>query len=66
MEELEEEIKSIKSGRASPDIFDDLEVSAYGEKHVFKDLCQTLVKGTNALIVKVFDEAVKEEVIKSI
>ena len=63
---MEEEIQEVKSGRASPNIFDNLEVNAYGEKHTFSDLSQTIVKGTNALIVKVFDEGVKDEVIKAL
>ena len=34
-EALEEKLAAIKSGRASPRIFDDLEVKAYGEAQVF-------------------------------
>ena len=66
LELLEEDLKSIKSGRASNDIFDDLEVKAYGEFHPFGDLCQTIVRGNQLLTVKVFDESVKDEVIKSL
>lgn len=66
IDDLDEKIATIKSGRASTDIFNDIEINAYGEKHPFADLCQTIVKGTNALLVKVFDDAVKEEVIKAL
>ena len=39
MELLEDELKNVKSGRASPNIFDGVEINAYGEKHKFVDLC---------------------------
>jgi ribosome recycling factor len=45
LEELEVQLKSIKTGRATNDIFDDLEVKAYGESQKFGDLCKTIVKG---------------------
>ncbi len=59
-------MKKVKTGRASPNIFDHLEITAYGEKHPFPDVCQTIVKGNNNLLVKVFDENVKDEVIKAL
>ena len=31
LDEMAESVAAIKSGRATPDIFDDLEVKAYGE-----------------------------------
>eukprot|EP00347_Sterkiella_histriomuscorum_P009325 403341640 len=61
-----EELKLVKSGRAAPDIFDHIEVIAYGEKHPFSDLCQTIVKGNNNLLVRIFDENVKEDVLKAL
>ena len=42
-ETLEDELSYIKSGRASPNMFDDLEVKAYGELHVMKDLATVSV-----------------------
>jgi ribosome recycling factor len=63
---LDATLKLIRSGRASPNIFDHLEVMAYGEKHPFSDMCQTIVKGTNNLLVRVFDDGVKEDVIKTL
>ena len=63
---LDEKLASIKSGRASPRIFDDVEVKAYGELQVFQDVAQTVVQGNNNLIVKVFDESVKDEVLKAL
>ena len=56
----------MRTGRASPNIFDHLEVTAYGEKHPFADLCQVIVKGSNQLLVRVFDDAAKEDVIKAL
>lgn len=45
LESLENDLKSIKSGRATGDIFDDLDVKAYGEMTKFGELCQTIVRG---------------------
>ena len=56
----------MRSGRASPNMFDHIEVVAYGEKHPFPDLCQVIVKGTNNLLVRVFDDNAKEDVIRSL
>ena len=47
-------------------MFDNIKITAYGEKVDFRDLCQTIVKGNNLLLVKIFDEAVKTEVIKAL
>lgn len=66
MDLLDEELSAIKSGRASRDIFDDLEVKAYGEMQMFCDVAQTVVQGQQNLIVKVFDESVKDEILKSL
>ena len=33
VESLDESLKEIKSGRAAPNMFDHVEVVAYGEKH---------------------------------
>lgn len=64
--DIEEALKQVKTGRASPNIFDHLEVTAYGEKHPFTDLCQVIVKGSNQLLVRVFDDAAKDDVIKAL
>ena len=66
VEELEEKLNEIKSGRASPTIFNDLEVKAYGEKTPMQDIASVSVQGTSNLVVKVFDESVKEEVVKAL
>jgi ribosome recycling factor len=37
------------------------------EKNIpFSDLCQVIVKGTNNLLVRVFDEQAKDDVIKAL
>ena len=59
-------MSKINSGRASPQIFSDLEVKAYGEMYPFGDLATTVVQGNNLLLVKVFDESVKEEILKAL
>ena len=63
---LEEELSKVNSGRASPQIFSDLEVKAYGEMYPFGDLATTVVQGNNLLIVKVFDDSIKEEILKAL
>ena len=63
---FEDDLKTIKSGRATNDVFDDLEVKAYGEMQSFGDLCQTIVRGNQILTVKVYDESVKDEVVKAL
>ena len=37
--DMDEALKQIRTGRAAPNMFDHLEVTAYGEKHPFSDLC---------------------------
>lgn len=64
--EAKAELDKVKSGRAAPDIFDHVEVSAYGQKQAFSQVGQVIVKGSQTLLVKVFDEAVREEVVKAL
>ena len=66
LETLEEKLKNIKSNRASNDVFDELPVKAYGEIQRFGALTQTIVRGQQLLTVKVYDDSVKEEVMKSL
>ena len=47
-------------------MFNDLIVKAYGEDYPLGDLATTVVQGANNLVIKVFDEAVKEEVLKAL
>lgn len=65
-ESLEESLASIKSGRASPTIFNDILVKAYGEEYPLGDLATTVVQGSNQLMIKIFDESVKDEVLKAL
>ena len=41
-------------------------VNAYGDSYPFSEIAQTIVKGSNVLLIKVFDDSVKEEVMKSL
>ena len=66
LEELEDRLGEIKSGRASPTIFNDIEVKAYGEMTPMQDIASVSVQGTSNLIVKVFDESIKDEVVKAL
>ena len=63
---MQEEFTAIKGSRASADLFDDLEVKAYGEMQDFQEVAQTIVKGDQVLIVKVYDDSIKDEVVKTL
>ena len=47
-------------------MFDDVEVKAYGETHQLSDLATASLQGTNTILLKVFDDSVKEEIMKSL
>ena len=66
VEDLEESFKAIKSGRASNDIFDELDVHVYGDTCRFGDLCQTIVRGEQLLTVKLFDPNIKDEILSAL
>jgi len=59
-------LATIKSGRATADIFDDLQVKAYGDQQDWSEVCQTIVRGTSSLTVKIYDPSVKDEVVKAL
>lgn len=63
---MKEQLNQIKWGKVSVDMFDHIVINAFGEKHAFSDLCQILVKGQNSLIVKVFEDNFKDEILKAI
>ena len=66
VEELEEALATIRSGRATADMFDDLQVQAYGDQQDWSEVCQTIVRGTASLTVKIYDPSVKDEVVKAL
>ena len=41
-------------------------VKAYGEEYPLGELATTVVQGASNLVIKVFDESVKEEVLKAL
>ena len=41
-------------------------VRAYGEEYPLGDLATTVVQGNNNLLIKIFDESVREDVLKSL
>ena len=47
-------------------MFDDVEVKAYGETHMMRDLATASLQGTNTILLKVFDDSVKDEIMKSL
>lgn len=66
VDDLQEALKELKKYRASPNMFDDVQVQAYGGKHDLSELGQTIVRGENNLLVSVYDDTVKEAVMKAI
>ena len=47
-------------------MFDDVEVKAYGETHLLRDLATASLQGTNTILLKVFDDSVRDEIMKSL
>lgn len=66
VDDLQDALKELKKYRASPNMFDEVQVQAYGSKHDLSELGQTIVRGENNLLVSVYDDTVKEAVMKAI
>ncbi|CAI2377497.1 unnamed protein product [Moneuplotes crassus] len=66
IEDFEDCLKTLKSYRASPNMFDDVSVPAYGDAYNLSELAQTIVRGENNLLISVYDESLKESVMKAI
>lgn len=65
-EEFKHELKEIKGHRASSNMFDSVMVQAYGSKHKLPDLAQTIVRGENSVVISVYDDTIKESVMKAV
>ncbi len=56
IESFKMDLNSLRSGRVSPAIIEDLTVEAYGNKMKLKELASIAVQPPNILIVQVWDE----------
>ena len=56
LESFKIDLNSLRSGRVSPAIIEDLTVEAYGNKMKLKELASIAVQPPNILIVQVWDE----------
>ena len=66
IEDFEEHLRELKTYRASPNMFDRVPVPAYGEVYDLSELAQTIVRGESNLLVSVYDDSIKESVMKAI
>ena len=60
----EEEMKKVSTGRISPQILNDIKVTAYGDKHPILSLCQVVVVDANMLNVNLFDAGLTDASLK--
>ena len=59
-------LKGVRSGRATPTIFDHIQVQAHGTQHPFSDLCTAAVRGQGNIVVSVHDAGLREAVVKAL
>ncbi|CAI2377885.1 unnamed protein product [Moneuplotes crassus] len=66
IEEFEDNLKTLKNYRASPNMFDHVSIPAYGDSYDLCELGQTIVRGESNILISVYDESLKESVMKAI
>jgi len=66
IDDFNESLDEIKRYRASPNMFDKVVVQAYGDYSDLRDLGQTIIRGENNVLISVYDETIKESVMKAI
>ena len=65
VDEFEEDLTQLKGYRATPNMFDEVQIHAYGDIYDLSELGQTIVRGENNLLISVYDDQLKEAVMKS-
>lgn len=63
---LEEELKGIRTGRASPGLVESIEISYYGTGTPLKQLASIAVPEPQAIVIKPYDPSVLKEIEKTI
>eukprot|EP00951_Prasinocladus_malaysianus_P034484 scaffold348451_cov45-Prasinocladus_malaysianus.AAC.2 len=66
VEHLSHELANIRSGRATPEMLDFIQVEAYGERAPLKGLAAVSVRDPRLLSLSVYDPSVIDNVIKAI
>jgi ribosome recycling factor len=61
-----ESINKLKIGRIIPELFDEIEVSAYGDSILINQIAQILPRDGSSLIIKVYDPSIQNEVLQSL
>ncbi|KAK9868932.1 hypothetical protein WJX84_000497 [Apatococcus fuscideae] len=63
---LHDSLASLRSGRASPGLLDNIKVDAYGEKVPFKSIAACTVREAQLLVVTAFDPGTIQSIAKAI
>ena len=63
VKEFKEELNKMKLGRLGTDMLKDMKVKAYGEQVNLLDLCQSMNKGADTLVLNVFDSSLIKDVV---
>ena len=66
LEHFQHELACIRSGRATPEMLDFVEVEAYGEKQPLKAAAATSVRSAQLLVLSVYDPSIIDNVVKAI
>lgn len=66
IEFLKQEIKKIRSGRANPNLIEDITVEAYGEKQPLKNLANINVADASLLTVQPWDKSLVKTIEKAL
>jgi ribosome recycling factor len=63
---FEEEIKTIRTGRASPDLVENLEVECFGQKFLLRQLGQISIPEPRQILISPWDSSYIDPIIKTI
>lgn len=63
---LEEELRGIRTGRATPALVENLHVEAYGAQQALKNVAQILVPDPKSIQIKPFDGGILKDIEKAI
>lgn len=63
---LREELKKIRSGRASVNLVDTIQVDAYGQRQDLKNLCNINIVDANLITLQPWDKSVAGNIVKGI
>lgn len=66
VEHLQHELANIRSGRATPEMLDFVQVETYGEKSPLKSVAAVSVRSSQLLALSVYDPSTVDNVVKAI